>query len=72
MSQARITIVVGNTGERSRTKVLAQSITEALTQALRAQVTVLEIHQLAPHIATTGPLPAEGATRSNRCLNRPV
>jgi len=61
MSPARITVAIGNTSDHSRTKVLAQAITDALHQALPAQVTVLELHRLAPHIATTGALPPEGA-----------
>lgn len=61
MSQARITVVVGNTGERSRTKVLAQAIADALAQAVSARVSVLEIHRLAPHIATAGKPAPEGA-----------
>jgi len=61
MSPARITVAIGNTSDHSRTKVLAQAITDALQQTLPAQVTVLELHRLAPHIATTGALPPEGA-----------
>ena len=61
MSQARITVVIGNTSERSRTKVLAQTIADGLQQALPAQLTVVEIHRVAPHIATTGKPTPEGA-----------
>ncbi|MEF7613566.1 FMN reductase [Aquincola sp. MAHUQ-54] len=46
----RITVVVGNTGERSRTKVLAQAIADALSAALPVTLQVLEIAKLAPHI----------------------
>ena len=61
MSHARITVVIGNTSDRSRTKALALAIAEGLQQALPVQLTVLEIHQLAPHIATTGAPSPDGA-----------
>ncbi|CAN5322829.1 FMN reductase [soil metagenome] len=60
----RVTVVVGNVAERSRTKVLAQSIVDALAARIAVRVQLLEIHQLAPHIASAcmpDQLPAEGA-----------
>lgn len=60
----RVTIVVGNTGERSRTKLLAQALVESLELALPAQVRWLELHRLAPQlVAAAGAqqLPPEGA-----------
>ena len=46
----RITLVIGNTGERSRTKVLAQAIGDALAAALPVTVQVVEVWKLAPQI----------------------
>lgn len=60
MSQPRITVVIGNTGERSRTRALALGIVDALLQRVPAAVNVLEIHRLVGAIATVGPLPLEG------------
>jgi FMN reductase len=53
----RIVAVVGNSAERSRTKVLAQAITESLEAALAyhrpVQLQTLELHRLAPAIGHT-------------------
>lgn len=46
----RITVVVGNSADRSRTKVLALAIADALAAALPVQLQVLEIARLAPAI----------------------
>jgi FMN reductase len=70
MSPLKVTLVVGNTSERSRTRVLAQSLADALSQAhARAsdhplQLQCLELWRLAPHIgvaAQPGALPPAGA-----------
>ena len=68
MSHYNITVVIGNPSEKSRTKVLALALADALAAALPAQVQlqrqVLEIARLAPHIPSGGQakdLPAEGA-----------
>jgi len=56
MTTLKIVVVVGNTSQRSRTKVLAETIAGALHAALgarlRAHLEVLEIANLAPHIGT--------------------
>lgn len=60
----RITVVIGNTGDRSRTKVLALAIADALAAALPVNLQVLEIVKLAPHIGgavSPHELAAEGA-----------
>lgn len=60
----RITVVVGNAGEPSRTKVLAQALVDALAQRLPIAAELLEIHRLAPAIGPAlhpGQLAAEGA-----------
>lgn len=64
----RIVAVVGNPGDRSRTKVLAQAITDRLLASLAAHVSVhlqvLEIARLAPSIGRVSfasELPPEGA-----------
>lgn len=46
----RITVVIGNSADRSRTKVLALAIADALATALPVQLQVLEIARLAPVI----------------------
>jgi len=72
MSHFKVTVVIGNPSEKSRTKVLAlalaEAVTEALAEALPAapavELQVLEIAKLAPHIVGNGlgrDLPAEGA-----------
>ena len=66
MSHPKITVVIGNPSETSRTKVLALALAQAVTDSLPAhapaQVEVLELHRLAPHIVGNGrELPAEGA-----------
>lgn len=45
-----VTIVVGNTGDVSRTKVLAQAIGDALAAALPITLQVVEVWKLAPQI----------------------
>lgn len=60
----RITLVIGNTGERSRTKVLAQAIGDALAAALPVTLQVVEVWKLAPQIGpalTPQGLPDEAA-----------
>lgn len=66
MSPPKITVVIGNPSETSRTKVLALALAEAVSAAqpahAPAQLEVLELHRLAPHLVTGGrELPAEGA-----------
>jgi len=66
MNTLHITLVVGNAADRSRTKVLAQGIAQALTDALGQPVNsqVLELWRLAPDIAVAGwvsDLPPAGA-----------
>ncbi|MDP4301228.1 NAD(P)H-dependent oxidoreductase [Leptothrix discophora] len=53
MKPHQITVVVGNVSERSRTKVLAQAIGDALATALPVQLTVLEIAHLTSVIGVT-------------------
>ncbi len=53
MSQHHITLVIGNVNDRSRTKVLAQALADALSAALPIQLTVLEIAALTPVIGVT-------------------
>lgn len=67
-SSVRIVAVVGNPGDRSRTKVLAQTITDRLLALLAPHRSVhlqmLEIAQLAPSIGRVNfacELPPEGA-----------
>ena len=68
MNPFNVAVVIGNPGERSRTKVLALALADAVAAALPARISlqlqVLEIARLAPHIVaagTTTPLAAEGA-----------
>ncbi len=53
MKSPRVTLVIGNVSDRSRTKVLAHAIGDALSAALPVQLTVLEIAQLTPVIGVT-------------------
>ncbi len=64
MNAPRITVVVGNTAERSRTKVLAQALVESLELVMPVRAQWLELHRLAPHIGISGSvqqLPPAGA-----------
>lgn len=68
MSHYNVTVVIGNPGERSRTKVLALAIAEALSEALpdgpTVQLHTLELARLAGHLVPAAGgqgLPAEGA-----------
>lgn len=66
MSLPKITVVIGNPGEPSRTKVLALALAQAVSDSLPghapAQLEVLELHRLAPQLVGGGrALPAEGA-----------
>jgi FMN reductase len=66
MSHYNIAVVIGNPSDKSRTKVLALALADALAAALpghlQLQRQVLQIAQLAPHITVGGQgLPAEGA-----------
>jgi FMN reductase len=47
----KVTVVIGNPSDISRTKVLALAMADALAQALPIKLQVLEIAKLAPHIA---------------------
>lgn len=66
MSHVNIAVVIGNPSDKSRTKVLALALAEAVADALPEQSTVrlqvLEIAKLAPHLLSSGPAPgADGA-----------
>ena len=68
MSLFKVIVVIGNPSDKSRTKVLALALAEAVAEALpphqQIQWQVLEIAMLAPHIVTGGAnraLPPEGA-----------
>ena len=68
MSHYKVTVVVGNPSDKSRTKVLALALAEAVADALPShlpiQLQVLEIARLAPYILAGGgsrELPPEGA-----------
>ncbi len=68
MPPYNIAVVIGNPGDKSRTKVLALALADALAEALPGHLLVhrrvLEIARLAPHITSGGQpkdLPAEGA-----------
>lgn len=68
MSHYKVTVVIGNSNDKSRTKVLALALAEAVADALPShppiQLQVLEIAKLAPCIlAGSGSrdLPPEGA-----------
>jgi FMN reductase len=66
MSHYKVTVVIGNPSDKSRTKVLALALAEAVADALPPQMEidlqVLEIAKLAPYILGAGrDLPAEGA-----------
>ena len=68
MSPFKVTVVVGNPSDKSRTKVLALALAEAVAEALppdhQVHLQVLEIARLAPHIVASGgtrDLPPEGA-----------
>lgn len=52
-SSYRITAVVGNAGEPSRTQVLARALIDALARRLPIEVELLEIQHLAPLIGPT-------------------
>jgi FMN reductase len=58
MSLHKITVVIGNPSDKSRTKVLALALAEAVADALPSQppvqLQVLEIARLAPHIVGSG------------------
>jgi len=63
MSQFQVTVVIGNPSEKSRTKVLALAIAEAIAAVLPVKLEVLEIAKLAPYIGITGyakDLPPQG------------
>lgn len=59
MNHRNITVVIGNASDKSRTKVLALALADALVEALPSHLTVqlqvLEIARLAPHIVAGGP-----------------
>lgn len=68
MNLYKVTVVIGNPSDQSRTKVLALALAEAVADALPAhlpiQLQVLEIAKLAPHLLAGGgsrDLPPEGA-----------
>jgi FMN reductase len=68
MSLYNVTVVIGNPGDKSRTKVLALAIAEALAEALpegpTVQLHTLELARLAAHLVPPSGgqgLPAEGA-----------
>jgi FMN reductase len=65
MNTRQVTLVIGNVSDRSRTKVLAQAIADALAERLPIQLRVLEIHQIAPTIGVgtlSQDLPPAGRT----------
>ena len=53
MNPPRIAVVVGSPSERSRTRVLAQSLVDALQLAVPLQAQWLELHRLAPHLVAS-------------------
>lgn len=64
MNLVRMAVVVGSLSERSRTRVLAQGLVDALGHHLPLQPQWLELQRLAPHIgisASARDLPPEGA-----------
>jgi FMN reductase len=75
MPASRITVVIGNPSEVSRTKVLALALADAVTQALPAQgaaarpdITVLELHRLAPQLLASGATPDATAQAALRAI----
>lgn len=74
MHHFNVAVVIGNPGEKSRTKVLALALAEALGAVLPArtglQLQVLEIAKLAPHIVSGGQVKDLGGTGAAavRCI----